>query len=108
MPLKYRAHAQQDNPKNKEKVQRLLTYIENNANFIVNYQKRQDDGLIFTSQMAECTVESLINKRCKGQQHMRWSRDGLHALLQVRAAVNSNDWNAICERHIDTLYNKTA
>jgi hypothetical protein len=98
----------QDNPKNKEKVQRLLTYIENNANFIVNYQKRQDDGLIFTSQMAECTVESLINKRCKGQQHMRWSRDGLHALLQVRAAVNSNDWSAICERHIDTLYNKTA
>lgn len=97
----------QDNPKNKEKAQRLLTYIENNANFIVNYQKRQDDGLIFTSQMAECTVESLINKRCKGQQHMRWSREGLHALLQVRAAVNSNDWSAICERHIDTLYNKT-
>jgi hypothetical protein len=98
----------QDNPKNKEKIQRLLTYIENNANFIVNYEKRQDYGLIFTSQMAECTVESLINKRCKGQQHMRWSREGLHALLQVRAAVNSNDWRSICERHIDTLYRKPA
>jgi hypothetical protein len=98
----------QDDPKKKGKVQLLLTYIENNANFIVNYQKRQDDGLIFTSQMAECTVESLINKRCKGQQHMRWSRDGIHALLQVRAAVNSNDWNAVCERHINTLYKKTA
>ena len=98
----------QDNPKKKEKVQRLLTYIENNADFIVNYQERQDNGLIFTSQMAECTVENLINKRCKGQQHMRWSRDGLHALLQVRAAVNSNDWAAICERHIDVLYKKTA
>jgi hypothetical protein len=22
-------------------------------------------------------VESLINRRCKGPQHMRWSRDGL-------------------------------
>jgi hypothetical protein len=97
----------QDNPKKKEKVQRLLMYIENNANFIVNYQKRKDNGLIFTSQMAECTVENLINKRCKGQQHMRWSRGGLHALLQVRAAVNSNDWTAICERHIDVLYKKT-
>ena len=85
-----------------------MTYIENNVNFIVNYQKRQEDGLIFTSQMAECTVESLINKRCKGQQHMRWSREGLHALLQVRAAVNSNDWSSICERHIDTLYKKPA
>ena len=54
-------------------------------------------------------VESLINKRCKGQQHMRWSREGLHALLQLRAAVNSNDWNDICERHIEeAVYHKTA
>ena len=33
---------------------------------------------------------------------MRWSREGLHALLQVRAAVNSNDWNDICGRHIES------
>lgn len=64
-----------------EKIQLLITYIENNARFIVNYQKRQEDGLIFTSQMAEYTVEILIHQRCKGKQHMRWSREGLHALL---------------------------
>ena len=98
-----------DDKKKQEKVQRLLTYIENNSKFITNYQNRQDLGLIFTSQMAESTVESLINKRCKGQQHMRWSREGLHALLQVRAAVNSNDWNDICERHIENaVYHKSA
>jgi hypothetical protein len=98
-----------DDKKKQEKVQRLLTYIENNSKFITNYQSRQDLGLIFTSQMAESTVESLINKRCKGQQHMRWSREGLHALLQVRAAVNSNDWNDICERHIENaVYQKAA
>lgn len=95
--------------KRQEKVQLLLTYIENNANFIVNYQKRKDAGLIFTSQMAESTVESLINQRCKGQQHMRWSRDGLHALLQIRAAVNSNDWNDLCVPHIhEAVYCKAA
>ena len=98
-----------DDKKKQEKVQRLLTYIKNNSKFVTNYQKRQDLGLIFTSQMAESTVESLINKRCKGQQHMRWSREGLHALLQVRAAVNSNDWNDICERHIEkAVYHKAA
>ena len=98
-----------DDKKRQEKVQLLLTYIENNSDFIVNYQKRQDAGLIFTSQMAESTVESLINKRCKGQQHMRWSREGLHALLQVRAAVNSDDWNDTCERHIaEALYQNSA
>jgi len=102
-------HSLKDDKKRQEKVQRLLTYIKNNATFIINYQSRQDLGLIFTSQMAESTVESLINKRCKGQQHMRWSRAGLHALLQVRAAVNSNDWNDICERHIkNAVYHKAA
>lgn len=96
-----------DDQKKQDKVQMLLTYIENNANFIANYQKRQDAGLIFTSQMAESTVESLINQRCKGQQHMRWSREGLHALLQVRAAVNSDDWNDTCINHInESVYRK--
>jgi len=70
---------------------------------------KQSAGLIFTSQMAESTVESLINQRCKGQQHMRWSREGLHALLQIRSAVNSNDWRVICESHInDSIYCKVA
>jgi hypothetical protein len=95
--------------KQQTKVQLLLTYIENNSNYIVNYENKQNSGLIFTSQMAESTVESLINQRCKGKQHMRWSREGLHALLQIRASVNSNDWNVICESHInDSVYRKAA
>jgi hypothetical protein len=98
-----------DDKKKQEKVHLLLVYIKNNADYIVNYQKRQDAGVIFTSQMAESTVESLINQRCKGQQHMRWSREGLHALLQIRAAVNSNDWSSICEHHIAvSVYRKAA
>lgn len=51
-----------DDEKKREKVQLLLAYIENNADFLINYQKRKDAGLIFTSQMVESTVESLINK----------------------------------------------
>lgn len=33
--------------------------------------------------MAECTVKSLINQRCKGKQHMRWTREGVHSILQI-------------------------
>ncbi len=97
-----------DDENKQEKIQKLLMYIKNNVDYIPNYQQKQDNGLIFTSQLAECTVESLINQRCKGQQHMRWSREGLHALLQVRAAVNSGDWNDICERHIESAIYKDA
>ena len=71
------------------------TKIKNNTAKIVNYRERQNKGLIFTSNLAESTVESLINQRCKGQQHMRWSRDGLDPLLQLRAAIGSNDWDKI-------------
>ena len=67
-------------------------YIANNKDKIVDYRKRKNNGFVFTSNLAESTVESLINKRCKGQQHMRWSRDGLNPLLQLRATIHSDEW----------------
>ena len=59
---------------------------------IVDYDWRKNNNLAFTSNMAESTVESLINQRCKGHQHMRWTRDGVHKLLQIRSYITSNDW----------------
>lgn len=75
------------------KIDKFLTYIENNKHRIINYRDRKKSSLVFTSNLAESTVESLINKRCKGQQHMRWSRDGLNPLLQLRATIHSDEWS---------------
>jgi hypothetical protein len=75
------------------KLKKFLTYIRNNKDKIVNYLARKKAGLVFTSNLAESTVESLINQRCKGQQHMRWSRKGLNPILQLRAKIHSADWN---------------
>jgi len=75
-----------------DKIKKFLRYVSNNKEKIVNYRARQKEGLVFTSNLAESTVESLINQRCKGQQHMRWSREGLNPVLQLRAAIHSNDW----------------
>jgi len=81
------------NEKHIDKINKFCTYITNNKDKIVNYLERQSDGLVFTSNLAESTVESLINLRCKGQQHMRWSREGLNPLLQIRAAMHSKgEW----------------
>ena len=79
--------------KSKDKLKKFSTYIENNLNRIVDYRARKVKGLVFTSHLAESTVESLINQRCKGQQHMRWSREGLDPILQLRAKIHTNDWN---------------
>ena len=76
-----------------DKINKFATYITNNQDRIVDYRHRKNMGLVFTSNLAESTVESLINRRCKGQQHMRWSRDGLNPLLQIRADLNSKgEW----------------
>ncbi|WPX97446.1 Transposase domain protein (plasmid) [Candidatus Bandiella woodruffii] len=48
-------------PKYRDQLKKLKTYLNNNSDKIVNYQKRQEQGLVFTSNLAESTVESLIN-----------------------------------------------
>jgi hypothetical protein len=78
--------------KYKDKVIKLRNYIINNSANIINYRERMKSGKAFTSNMAESNVESLINQSCKGQKHMRWSREGIQPLLQIRAYVASNDW----------------
>jgi hypothetical protein len=74
------------------KIKKFKNYVLNNAHRIVNYRQRQKNNEVFTSNLAEATVESLINRRCKGRQHMRWSRDGLNPILQLRAKIHTNEW----------------
>jgi len=79
--------------KHYDRIQKLSQYVSNNKERIVDYSEREKEGLVFTSNLAESTVESLINQRCKGKQHMRWSREGLNPVLQLRATIHSNDWS---------------
>ena len=90
-----------------KKISALREYIANNETKVVNYGDRQNKGQVFTSNNAECTVESLINQRCKGKKHMQWSREGVHSILQIRAASASNDWDKNWEKYVLGAY-KTA
>ena len=76
-----------------KKVENFSSYIEENRAHIVNYDERRQSGLIYTSHVAESTVEHILNQRGKKRQKMQWSRDGLHAILQIRSSQASNDWN---------------
>jgi len=90
------------------KFRTLRQYISNNESKIIDYNTRKNQNLIFTSNLAECTVESLINQRCKGKQHMRWSREGVQPILQIRSAYASNDWQLNWEKYILGAYHKAA
>jgi hypothetical protein len=88
------------NRTNRKKLEELIHYLTHNQEKLVNYEKRYHQGKVVSSQMAESTVESLINQRCKGKRHMQWSREGLHPVLQLRALIASNDWDTNWEKYV--------
>jgi hypothetical protein len=65
----------------------LLGYIENNADALIDYGRRYRAGKPISSSRAEGTVNQLVNARMNKRQHLRWSPQGAHRVLQVRAAV---------------------
>lgn len=77
----------------KSKVNGIYTYINSNKEYIVNYNKKAKNEKPYTSQVAESTIEHLINDRHKRNQKMQWSRTGAHNVLQIRASMASGRWD---------------
>jgi hypothetical protein len=90
------------------KLNKLFTYIANNKTGVVNYEQRKNSKLVFTSNLAESTVNTLINERQKGKQKMLWSREGAHNILQIRAAQRSESWNGTWENVESRIYKLAA
>jgi hypothetical protein len=66
---------------------RLIRYLRGSADFLVNYGQRRARGQPISSAGAESVVDHVIGQRMKRNGHMRWSRAGANALLQVCCAV---------------------
>ncbi len=75
----------------KDKVQELLNYVDNNRDYIVKYHFRRLNHQVYTSQLAETSVNSLINARQKNKK-MQWTREGAHHVLQIRTSLYSDNW----------------
>jgi hypothetical protein len=76
-----------------ERVNDLITYIENNIEYIVNYNDRSINSLPISSQMVESTVEHLVAERFKKKQKMAWVRNNAHNVLQVRSSIVGNTFD---------------
>jgi len=70
----------------------LRAYIENNTDALIDYAQRYRAGKPISSSRAESTVNQLVNARMNKRRQMRWSPQGAHRVLQVRAAVLNNRW----------------
>jgi transposase-like protein len=92
-----------EDEKIKKKVLQLKQYLENNFDILVNYEERKNHKLTFTSNIAESTVENLVNSRCRQTGKMKWLREGVHALLQIRCANYCKSFNQIWEHVVPKL-----
>ena len=66
---------------------RLIRYLQGCSRYLVNYRQRRAQGLPISSAGAESVVGYVIGQCMKRNGHMRWTREGANALLQVRCAV---------------------
>lgn len=94
--------------KSKNKLNKLQTYITNNKDKIVNYDQRDEKGLIYASSYAESTVNNLINVRQKNKQRMTWTREGAHQIIQIRAAKIGSNWEKDWLAVENKIYRKAA
>jgi len=61
--------------KKRSKLKGLQDYLENNLDYLVNYSEREKTK-VFTGQLAESHIDSIINARHKRKQKMQWTRKG--------------------------------
>jgi hypothetical protein len=74
------------------------TYIMASEAFIPNYGDRYRYGEVISTAFVESMVKEVISKRFVKKQQMRWTKQGAHLLLQVRAQVLNADFRPTFER----------
>ena len=66
---------------------KLIRYLNAFPDRLINYGKRYHEDLPISTSGVESAVDYVIGQRMKKKGHMRWSREGANALLQVHCAV---------------------
>ena len=62
-------------------------YIETNEGALIDYGQRSRAGKPISTSRAEGTINQLVNARMNTRRQTRWSPQGAHRVLQVKAAV---------------------
>ena len=79
----------------------LRRYVCSNAHLLIDYASHQQAGETISTARVESAVNNLVNRRMNKSQQMRWSANGAHHLLQVRAAVINGDFDPLVRPSAD-------
>src|SRR5882757_754866 len=78
-------------------------YLIGQSNWLANYAERHRAGLRVGTAITEGTANFLVNRRMNKSQQMRWSRNGVDLLLQVRCAVYNGTLGAGVGHRFDRI-----
>ena len=76
-----------------------LAYLEANISSLIDYRSYQKAGRRISTGYVESSINRLIGRRMCKDQHMRWSRDGADGVVQVRVALQNQEFDALSRQH---------
>jgi|GEM_PF-107841 len=79
-------------------IREFTGYIRSNQTYVINYGDRYRNGERISSSVAESTVNQVISKRFVKKQQQRWTKKGVHLLLQVRTKVLNDELGETFQR----------
>ena len=79
----------------------LRRYVRSYAHLLIDYAAHQRAGRMVSTAWVESAVNHLVNRRMNESQQMRWSVEGAHYLLQVRAAVINGEFHSLVHSAAD-------
>lgn len=85
--------AKLSNPAQQLRVGALQVYLQINYDYLVHYSQWEKNNKPFTSEEIATHIDTLIEARDLSQRQVRWTQEGAHNLLQIRAAMASDKWN---------------
>ena len=85
-------------PKLVKALSALRTYVVHNRHVIPNDGERYRNGEPIATGFVESTVNEVVSKRFCKKQHMQWSKEGAHLLLQTRVRTLNGELAGIFRR----------
>lgn len=76
----------------------VVTYLKSNVESLIDYRTWQRVGRRISTGFVESSIIRIVGRRmCKGQ-HMRWSRVGAHSVVQLRVALQNEEFQELAQQ----------
>ena len=99
---------QKDNlpPKQLEALVEFKGYLENNQDYIIDYEKAKNDGYLISSSVMESTINTIAANRLKKNRSRKWIRAGADGVSRVITAIKNNEWEKVWNHIYTQEYNQ--